>query len=803
MYRNITLICLLTVWLSACGGAGADDPSPEELARLQTMPTYVVDDNYEVFINTLIDQSEFITSTEFNDSNSAIEYTSEFTIQQTMSIEQVTWGGVANALDSRDLNSIQFEFKIFETNNGLPIDNSVISKIVAAQALKLDELALLENVYTFNVQQENLFTLQPGTYQLSIVAANPVEFSHYWLQQNSTLPDSGGASYSSEDGEWMVETLGRSVLIAGRCVGECKLNQIGSDSADVLIGDEQVNYLTGGKGNDLLVGGYGDDVYYFSLGDGKDIFAEFDSVHGLARPEPGPYNAEGTGIDVIVFGASIRPDQLDFKRIGFELHIYVFETNDEITIKDWFLDDSTKIEILRFPLIGDFDIRFQGFYEEASNLANWVTGDAQSNVLSGLGGHDIISGRQSDDFLYGNEGDDSLIGGIGADALDGGEGSDTAIYYDSAQAINISLDNTSESTGGTAQGDSFQSIENVVGSDFDDTINGDLYNNIINGNAGNDTLMGGAGADTLQGGDGDDIVYGGEGSDTITGSQGEDTLYGGISNDIISGGADNDILYGGVHEDTLQGDSGDDTLYGGADKDTLFGGEGNDTLEGGDDDDILFGEEGTDTLSGQEGNDFLSGGIGDDSLLSGGTGDDVISGGLGNDSLQGEAGADTLAGEDGNDSLAGGSSNDYLVGGAGNDYLEGGADADVYIFNGEFGQDIIYEAADRAIGDELVFSSYELTDLWFHESGNDLIITLIGTENRVTLLDYTNFAVSSDAAGNAITAIENALQNKTPISSMSFPIRRLDAAALKIIIDEMALHAVPVSLDDTPVISGL
>ncbi len=127
MYRNITLICLLTVWLSACGGAGADDPSPEELARLQTMPTYVVDDNYEVFINTLIDQSEFITSTEFNDSNSAIEYTSEFTIQQTMSIEQVTWGGVANALDSRDLNSIQFEFKIFETNNGLPIDNSVIS----------------------------------------------------------------------------------------------------------------------------------------------------------------------------------------------------------------------------------------------------------------------------------------------------------------------------------------------------------------------------------------------------------------------------------------------------------------------------------------------------------------------------------------------------------------------------------------------------------------------------------------------------------------------------------------------------
>ena len=163
MYRNITLICLLTVWLSACGGAGADDPSPEELARLQTMPAFTVDDNYEVFINTLVDQSKLIDSAEFNHSYSAIEYTSEFTIHQTMSIEQVTWGGVANVLDSRDLSSIQFELKVFEVTNGLPIDNSVVSKFVAAQALKLDELALLENVYTFNVQQENLFSRAGGS----------------------------------------------------------------------------------------------------------------------------------------------------------------------------------------------------------------------------------------------------------------------------------------------------------------------------------------------------------------------------------------------------------------------------------------------------------------------------------------------------------------------------------------------------------------------------------------------------------------------------------------------------------------
>jgi Ca2+-binding RTX toxin-like protein len=738
-----------------------------------------------------------------------------------MSIEQITWGGMIDVIDSRDLNSLQFELKIFETSNGLPIDNTVLSKMVSVQAIELNELALLENVYTFNVQQEELFVLQPGTYQLSVAATTTSDFTHHWLQQNSTLPASGGAVYSVELGGWVAQTHGRSVLIAGNCIGLCKRNQIGSDLDDVLIGDEHTNYLKGEKGNDLLVGGYGNDYYYFSRGDGKDIFTEFDSEHGLPQPYPGTDNAEGTGIDVLIFGENIRPDQLNFQRIGFELHIYVFETNDEITIKDWFLDYRAKIEILRFPLIGEFDISGQGFYEDASNIKDWVTGDSGDNTLQGLAGDDIISGRDGDDELQGDEGNDTLIGGLGADTLNGGEGSDAAIYYDSKQAININLSNETLATGGTAAGDTYQSIENVVGSDFNDNINGDLYNNIIKGGAGNDKLHGGDGADTLQGDSGNDEIYGERGSDTINGNQGNDKLYGGISNDVISGGEGMDHLYGGDHDDTLQGDSGDDVLHGGADQDALSGGEGddhlygdggrddlkggagNDTLEGGSDDDILFGDKGADTLQGEDGDDYLSGGEGDDTLLSGGAGNDVIEGGSGEDRLQGGAGEDTLVGQNGDDTIIAGSGIDYLQGGAGNDRLEGGLDTDVYIFNGEFGQDVIVEAPARENRDEIVFSGYQLSHLWFQESGTNLIITLIGTENQVTLLNYRNFAVSSDAAGNAVTEIENALENKTPISVMSSSIQRLDSTALKNVIDEMANYEVPTSVDDTPVIESL
>jgi hypothetical protein len=116
------------------------------------------------------------------------------------------------------------------------------------------------------------------------------------------------------------------------------------------------------------------------------------------------------------------------------------------------------------------------------------------------------------DTLSGGDGNDTLIGGAGADSLDGGAGTDTADYSDSASGIIADLA-AGTGTGGDALGDTYTSIENVTGSDYNDTLTGDANANVLNGGAGNDTLNGGDGSDLFmfQMGGGTDTVNGGAG----------------------------------------------------------------------------------------------------------------------------------------------------------------------------------------------------------------------------------------------------------------------------------------------------
>ena len=69
--------------------------------------------------------------------------------------------------------------------------------------------------------------------------------------------------------------------------------------------------------------------------------------------------------------------------------------------------------------------------------------------------------------------------------------------------------------GGDAAGDSYSSIEGVIGSAFDDLLIGNNSANELRGGAGDDTLTGLLGNDRLDGGTGDDFLLGGVGSDTF------------------------------------------------------------------------------------------------------------------------------------------------------------------------------------------------------------------------------------------------------------------------------------------------
>jgi Ca2+-binding RTX toxin-like protein len=340
-----------------------------------------------------------------------------------------------------------------------------------------------------------------------------------------------------------------------------------------------------------------------------------------------------------------------------------------------------------------------------------------------------VIGSAFNDALAGDGGDNVLTGGKGNDVLTGGGGSDTAAYDTATAGITLDLSKAGAQNTVGAGTDTLFSIENLVGSAFNDKLTGDAGANTLDGGDGVDTLSyagdttgvsvtlgggpgvgGDAGGDVFSnfeniiGGSKADQLAGDAGSNRLDGGAGDDTLTGGAGADVLIGGTGNaDLaLYGGatavtVDLSTGKGKGGD------AEGDTLSGIE---NVSGSTADDVLTGNSGANSLSGGDGSDTLSGGAGNDQQF-GGTGDDLLTGGSGADALDGgddfdtafyagsaarvtvnlltgtgsggDAHGDTLTGIEAvigssfGDTLTGGAGNDTLEGGAGNDALSGGA----------------------------------------------------------------------------------------------------------------------------------
>jgi len=165
-----------------------------------------------------------------------------------------------------------------------------------------------------------------------------------------------------------------------------------------------------------------------------------------------------------------------------------------------------------------------------------------------------LSRDPTGNIVNAGDGDDTIHGAAGADIIDGGSGTRDRVVYDlSNDAVSVNLA-TGQGDLGFARGDTYTNIEDVFGSDYDDTLIGDANNNVLSGGRGNDTLQGGNGNDTLVGGGGADSLFGGAGNDLLRldwssinyrldGGAGTDTInLGGTSNATLSGSSFSNLL---------------------------------------------------------------------------------------------------------------------------------------------------------------------------------------------------------------------------------------------------------------------
>ncbi|RON92428.1 type I secretion target [Pseudomonas fluorescens] len=150
------------------------------------------------------------------------------------------------------------------------------------------------------------------------------------------------------------------------------------------------------------------------------------------------------------------------------------------------------------------------------------------NIINAGDGNDVLTAGSGNNELHGGAGNDLLYSGPGNDLLDGGTGSDTASYAHATAGVTVNLGLLGAQNTLGAGTDSLTGIENLVGSNFNDTLTGDNNNNVINGGLGNDILNGGGG---------DDLLIGGMGNNTLTGGAGADTfqwLKGNSGHDLIT-----------------------------------------------------------------------------------------------------------------------------------------------------------------------------------------------------------------------------------------------------------------------------
>ena len=426
----------------------------------------------------------------------------------------------------------------------------------------------------------------------------------------------------------------------------------GSRFGDIITGDNENNFLEGLGGADQLDGGDGVDfaTYYNASG---GIIANLNTGVGSQNDASGDIytNIEGVigsefndtitgdnnnnellgqggndtingldGSDIITGGAG--SDVMDGGD-GFDYLAYYYSTSG-VTVN---LDSGSASG---GSAQGDTFSNFESIL--GSNFADTLTGDANDNTLSGLGGIDVLNGGAGDDifvaFQSDNSENDTFNGGDDYDLINF-VGDDTSSTYTINLASINATDIESVRMGNdyrealtlTAQDvidvtDAGNTLQ-IIGHDTDSVNSSSTWNYVqdvmvrteiyhqytsgaatVNIHVETGSLTGFAkpaasftetASNTFEAIDNNNSTFSDTVTDiglTVTGKDGDDLIVTNTGNDIIIGGAGNDSLDGNGGDDQIDGGTGADIIFGGSGDDTFIfdvldtfdGGSGADTL---------------------------------------------------------------------------------------------------------------------------------------------------------------------------------------------------------------------------------
>lgn len=357
-----------------------------------------------------------------------------------------------------------------------------------------------------------------------------------------------------------------------------------------------------------------------------------------------------------------------------------------------------------------------------TNSDDLIHSTSRNDQVLGLNG--------ADEFHWTPGGRDTFVGGDAGEAYDDNIYMDKTggdrLFIDSNSRIRLSFENTED--GLATSGDhslKFSGMERIhLGNGNDIVRGGSATLQQAHGDTPQHglTLYTGGGRDHVIGTRFNDYIDGGAGNDTILGHNGDDHIQSSTGNDVVNGGAGTDNIRWGLGN-VFDHNPGNDTIYGSAGNDVInawvwTGGDGvgsrgaTTTISATRSDGAFSGTTRVDTgnstatlkFAGFElgwnhmGNDTVDG---SDAKVSGNIGinwntrwgDDLLIGTAGNDTLEGGEGADTITGGAGND----------LISTNGDSWNPNGAmadaEADTIVLRAGFGHDTVLAFGDNDILD--------------------------------------------------------------------------------------------------------